>query len=191
MNNQPPPFEPEHFQIVRDPRQIKAFTDPLRIRVLRVLREREATNQQIARLLEQPQARVLHHVRSLLDVELIRLVRQEVSGGNVEKYYRATARMYGLRPGEERDVPLAGSVFASVAQDLDAAHARWPSEPPAFELRSTRIGPERRAEFEARLEALTEEFWGSPTRPATEDPGAPLQMLATVIYRVPSDIEDV
>src|SRR5829696_5979233 len=94
-------FLSEPFLVVDDPQQIKAFTDPLRVRVLVMLAERAATNQQVANLLGEPQAKVLYHLRFLLDAGLIRLVEQRVKGGNVEKYYRATARSYGLRPTPE------------------------------------------------------------------------------------------
>jgi predicted transcriptional regulator len=77
-------LEPLAFQIVADPQQLKAFTDPLRVRVLNQLRERAATNQQIAVALGEPHAKVLYHVRFLQQVGLIRLVDQQIKGGNVE-----------------------------------------------------------------------------------------------------------
>ncbi len=50
---------PAPFQIVDDARQIKAFSDPLRIRVLNVLSDRESTNQQIAYALGKPKEKVV------------------------------------------------------------------------------------------------------------------------------------
>lgn len=67
-------FEPVPFQIVSDPQRLKAFTDPLQIRILHILADPEAANQQLARSLGEPQGKVLHHVRFLLDADLIRLV---------------------------------------------------------------------------------------------------------------------
>jgi hypothetical protein len=56
--------EPVPFQIVSDPRQLKAFTDPIRNRILHILADRPATNQQLATTLGEPGAKVLHHVRA-------------------------------------------------------------------------------------------------------------------------------
>src|SRR5215472_2003094 len=92
------PFEPVPLQVISDPQQLKAFTDPLRIRVVNFLKPRAATNQQIADALGEPQAKVLYHIRFLLDAGLIRLVDQQIRGGNVEKYYRALAHLFALRP---------------------------------------------------------------------------------------------
>lgn len=52
-------FEPAPFQVVSDLRQLKAFTDPIRNRVLHILAIQEATNQQRATLIDEPQTRVL------------------------------------------------------------------------------------------------------------------------------------
>ena len=91
-------FNPAPVMIIESPEQIKAFTDPLRVKVLRILAERAATNQQIADLLGQPHAKVLYHIRFLVDVGLIKLVDTQIKGGNVEKYYRALANIFDLRP---------------------------------------------------------------------------------------------
>src|SRR5690348_3113629 len=94
------------FYDVGDPEQLKAFTDPLRLRVLEILKAREATNKQIADELGQPPARVLHHVRVLAELGLIRLVDTQVKGGNVEKYYRAVARGFTLHASPELEPEL-------------------------------------------------------------------------------------
>ncbi len=180
-------FEPEPFQIVSDPRQLKAFTDPLRNRVLHILSDREATNQQLAAALGEPQAKVLHHVRFLLDVGLIRLVDQRISGGNVEKYYRATARLYGFRPDPAGSEPLPGAVVESVTQEVMASLSLWPDQDLGWEGRRVRISPERLNEFNDRLLALIAEYWGGPDTPARDDPGGNLMAFAAVTYRFPGE----
>jgi len=180
-------FEPVPFQVISDPRQLKAFADPLRIRLLHILAEREATNQQLAAAVDEPQAKVLHHVRTLLDAGLIRLVDQRIRGGNVEKYYRATARLYGLRPGPDETTTLAGAVFESVTREIVASTTLWPDEPPNWEGRRARIAPERLAEFTTRLQALITEYWGEPGEPAEDDPEVPTVALIAATYRFPGE----
>ncbi|HYH13040.1 MAG TPA: ArsR family transcriptional regulator [Thermomicrobiales bacterium] len=184
-------FEPVPFQIVSDPKQLKAFTDPLRIRILHLLADREATNQQLAAALGESQAKVLHHVRFLIDTSLIRLVDQRIKGGNVEKYYRSTARIYGFRPQladvEAFSGPVSGALFESVTQELVASLKLWPDQPINWETRRKRLSGERIAEFNERLLALLAEFWGDLGEPLTEDPDDSLMAIATVTYRFPGE----
>jgi len=182
-------FEPAPFQVVSDLRPLKAFTDPIRNRLLHILANQEATNQQLASLIDEPQAKVLHHVRFLLDVGLIKLVEQRVRGGNVEKFYRATARTYGFRPDpadiETLSGPVSGAIFESVTQELVASLRLWPDQPLYWETRRGRLTPELVEEFDKRLLALIAEFWGDLAEPASGDADADLIALATTMYRFP------
>jgi len=188
-------FEPVPFQVISDPGQLKAFTDPLRIRVINILREREATNQQIADALGEPHAKVLHHVRYLLDAGLIKLVETKISGGNVEKYYRATAHLYGIRPGEpEESREMPGAMFQAIQQEIVASQVAWPEEFIPWETRRARLSAERQDEFYRKLMALIAEYWGGPSNPddpvdasPLEDPSLPIQCFAAVMYRDPTE----
>lgn len=181
------PFDPVPFQIVSNPQQLKAFTDPLRNRILHILSYREATNQQLAATLGESQAKVLHHVRYLLDAGLIRLVDQRIRGGNVEKYYRATARMYGFRPDPGDYESLSSAVFESITQELVASLSLWPEQNLGWEGRRVRLSPERLKEFDNRLLALIAEYWGGPDAPARDDPDADMMAFAAVTYRFPGE----
>lgn len=181
------PFEPVSFQPVSEPRQLKAFTDPLRNRILHILADHPATNQQLAAALGESQAKVLHHVRFLLDVELIRLVEQRISGGNVEKYYRASARLYGFRPDPTGMETLSGAVFEAVTQEVVASLALWPEQELGWEGRRARLSPERIKEFDDQLLSLIAEYWGGPDTPAPDDPDGELMAFATVTYRFPGE----
>ena len=180
-------FAPEPFQIVSDPKQLKAFTDPLRNRILHILADRQATNQQLAAALGESQAKVLHHVRFLLDTGLIRLVEQRIHGGNVEKYYRATARLYGFRPDPGGLETLTGAVFEAVTQEVVASLSLWPEQNLGWEGRRARLSPERLKEFDDRLLALIAEYWGGPDTPVRDDPNADLMAFAAVTYRFPGE----
>jgi hypothetical protein len=134
---------------------------------------------------------VLHHVRVLLDAELIRLVDQRIRGGNVEKYYRATARLYGFRP-EPADVetyagPVAIAGLESVTQELTASLKTWPDQPLYWEGRRANLSKERIAEFDERLLALIAEYWGDPSLQAPENPDAEPMAFASVMYRFPGE----
>lgn len=178
-------FEPSPFQIVSDPQQLKAFADPIRNRILHILADREATNQQLAAALGEPQAKVLHHVRFLLDADLIVLVDQRIKGGNVEKFYRATARLYGIRAEPVVEGSITGPVFEAVLQEIVTSETLWPHQTHQWEVRRTRIDPERLKEFTNRLNALIAEYWGGPDHPQTPDPNAELMAFASITFRHP------
>lgn len=189
-------FVPVPFQLVSEPRQLKAFADPLRVRVIHLLAAEPMTNQQLADRLGEPQAKVLYHLRFLLDAGLIKRVEERVRGGNVEKYYRATARLYGLRPGPDEYSTFAASMLESVLQEVAASEAAWPDQPIEWENRRLRLSPARAEEFNRRLLDLLAEYWGGPdsddpndvarARGAEEDPAAPRLCFAAVLYREPS-----
>jgi DNA-binding transcriptional ArsR family regulator len=185
----PDRFEPQPFLAISAPQQLKALADPTRNRLLHILANQEATNQQLAATLGEPQAKVLHHVRFLLDAGLIVLVEQRVRGGNVEKFYRATARVYGFRP-EPADVetltgPVSGAVFESVTQELVASLTLWSDQPLYWETRRARLSPARAREFDERLLALIDEYWGKVGDPDRGDPDADTMAFASTMYRFP------
>jgi DNA-binding transcriptional ArsR family regulator len=72
-------------------KQVKALTDPLRLRVLEVFIRQQVTTKQAATLLGETATKLYHHVQILEDAGLIRLVETRKNRGTVEKYYRAVA----------------------------------------------------------------------------------------------------
>ncbi len=176
-------FSPAPLMILQTPEQIKAFTDPLRLRVLRILRERAATNQQVADELGEPHAKVLYHIRFLLEVGLIKLVDTQIKGGNVEKYYRAVARIFDLRPAHqdtETDIALINSMVDTLRADLIASVVAYPDIPAKLHFARSNLTPERQAEFDARLADLLAEYWQPFNTPQG---GEETLQLAVFIFR--------
>jgi DNA-binding transcriptional ArsR family regulator len=127
--------EPAPFMAVEEPQQLKAFTDPLRTRLLVILGEKAATNQQLADEIGEAQAKVLYHLRILLDAGLIRLVDTQIKGGNVEKYYRAVARTFDLRLTPELRPEFYQSQLAVLGQEIAASARTWAEQPPFYTAR--------------------------------------------------------
>lgn len=180
-------FEPKAMHVVETPEQLKAFTDPLRNQILSILAERPATNQQIADLLGQPQAKVLYHIRVLLTDELIKLVDTQVKGGNVEKYYRSIAKLFSLQPGADTFPALVNAGLEVVRAEVAASTAAWPDQPHHFESRARRIPPAKVEAFFVKLKKLIAEQWDA----VPEDKGAPLTGLVALSYLDPTDTSDV
>jgi DNA-binding transcriptional ArsR family regulator len=180
-------FIPAPVMVLESPEQIKAFTDPLRVRVLRILAERAATNQQIADLLDQPHAKVLYHVRFLVDAGLIQLVDTQIKGGNVEKYYRALAYIFDLRPPQgdaEGDLALIQPALDTLWHDMIASVKTFPEYTAHIQARRKRMTPEKATEFIAKLRDLLAEYgWDDPM--PDDDPDAVETRFAAFLYRDP------
>lgn len=183
-------FTPEPVMIIESPEQIKAFTDALRIRVLNLLRERAATNQQVADLLGEAHSKVLYHIRYLCEVGLIRLVDTQIKGGNVEKYYRAVARLFDLRPGSydvQRDVAVVKPTVDRLRAEMLASVMLYPAVDAFMHIRSARLPDAQIEEFNSRLLELMSEYWGLPETPDSAEAFEKTR-LAVFIYRDPGDV---
>ena len=75
---------------------LKAIADPRRLAILRQLMAAAATLTQLGKILDAHPAKVRYHLKQLEKAGLVQLVRTEVVGGNVEKYYQATAGAYRI-----------------------------------------------------------------------------------------------
>ena len=77
-----------------DPRLAKALSHPLRARILVILNEQVASPNEIAEMLDERLPNVSYHVRALVDLECIELVRTAQRRGAIEHYYRALMRPF-------------------------------------------------------------------------------------------------
>jgi DNA-binding transcriptional ArsR family regulator len=77
-----------------DQRLAKALSHPLRAHILGILNERVASPNEMAEQLEEPLGNVSYHVKALLELECIELVRTAPRRGALEHYYRALTRPF-------------------------------------------------------------------------------------------------
>jgi len=178
-------FEPEPRAIITEPARIRCFADPLRVRVLGLLADREATNQQIADTLKEPQAKVLYHLRYLQKGKLIRIVRRRVRGPNVEKYYRAVARTFDLRVPDELRPDVLGAELETLARNVTDSAWRHPDTPPRILIRRGLRTPEEASAFFQRLKELIDAEWSVDhgQEDATPDADAATHYLGLAFYR--------
>ena len=178
-------FEPEPRAIISEPARIRCFADPLRVRVLVMLTEREATNQQIADALKEPQAKVLYHLRYLQKGKLIRIVRRRVRGPNVEKYYRAVARTFDLRVPDDLRPDVLGAELETLARNVTDSAWRHPETPPRILIRRGLRTPEEAHAFFVRLKELIDAEWSVDDGQADTQPddGAAIHYLGLAFYR--------
>ena len=77
-----------------DARLAKALAHPLRVRLLAALDKGVASPNQLAEQVQQPLQNVSYHVRVLLSLGCIELVRTAQRRGAIEHFYRAVARPF-------------------------------------------------------------------------------------------------
>ena len=77
-----------------DSRLAKALSHPLRVHILGILNDRVASPNEIAEMLGERLPNVSYHVRALLHLDCIELVRTAQRRGAIEHYYRAVVRPF-------------------------------------------------------------------------------------------------
>ena len=91
-------MRPRPLFVLRTRRQVKAFSDPLRVRILELLIREPMTTLQVAMAFGMGRHRLYHHVRILEREGCVVLVRTRKKRGTIEKYYRAVARRFVTDP---------------------------------------------------------------------------------------------
>lgn len=80
------------YHDITDPSLAKALAHPLRTRILAALEGRTASPSELAGELDAPLGVVSYHVRRLVTLGFLKLVKREPRRGAVEHYYTATTR---------------------------------------------------------------------------------------------------
>jgi DNA-binding transcriptional ArsR family regulator len=71
---------------------VRALSHPLRVRILAILEEQEASPLELSRLLRAELGVLSYHVRKLHSLGFIRLTRETRARGALQRHYRATER---------------------------------------------------------------------------------------------------
>src|SRR5437763_4813839 len=77
---------------ITDPRLARAYAHPLRIQILGLLDNRIASPREIAEELGSPLSNTAYHVRQLVGLGLVELVRRTARRGAIEHHYTARVR---------------------------------------------------------------------------------------------------
>ena len=81
----------QEIMIVEDPHAIKLLCSPKYAEIIRIISEEEFSVSDVARKLGANSGSVYYHMKELEKHGLVRLVREEIAGGVVKKYYRKAA----------------------------------------------------------------------------------------------------
>jgi DNA-binding transcriptional ArsR family regulator len=110
-----------------DPRTVKAYTHPLRVRILELLETRTASPRKLADELGVSIGSVSYHVRQLVDIGRLRLVKRIERRGAIEHFYTATApptlsdEAWGQLPNVVKNAVLGSAIAKAGAHAVAAA----------------------------------------------------------------------
>lgn len=173
--------------VVSDSGQLAAFTDPHTMKILRILQEREATAADLARVTGEPASAIDKQIQGLSALGLIRVMGQRDQDTGSGDVYRATARVYDFRPeaGDMKRVssPVTAASLESVGLEVVSSLISWPDQRINYEGRRARLPMHRVLEFNEELNALIDEYWGSPDQPVEENPNDPMMAMVGLWYR--------
>jgi DNA-binding transcriptional ArsR family regulator len=122
-----------------DSRLARALSHPMRGHILGILDTRVASPNEIAELLGERLPNVSYHVRTLLDLGCIELVRTAQRRGAIEHYYRGVVRPFfddsewGTLPRSTKDA-VSTTTLRMIHADITEA-----AESDTFEARADRI----------------------------------------------------
>jgi len=129
---------------INDPRLVKALAHPLRVSILSALENRVASPSELAEELEVPLPNLSYHIRMLVQLDLLKLVRTRPRRGAIEHYYQAKGRVavsdraWGQVPTLVKEA-MVSAHLRNVGELVEAAAERGGFEAPDAHLTSQRI----------------------------------------------------
>ncbi|GAA5105976.1 winged helix-turn-helix domain-containing protein [Haloechinothrix salitolerans] len=137
--------------------EAKALGHPLRLRILRLCRQRELTNKQLADRLDRDPGTVLYHVRQLVDAGFLEQapVRSGDSGA-LEKPYRSATNTWWL--SAPRMKTEAEGALAPIEAFQDELREAGPDSVQTYARFMLHLSPEDIAELDRRICAILDEY---------------------------------
>jgi DNA-binding transcriptional ArsR family regulator len=155
-------YDIESVKVLSEPGQLKAITNPLRIRILGVLSGRAATITQLAHQLGQSKGALSYHVKLLEREGLVKVVGTRRIRAVEERWYGRTASRFELTPEAGPDSTTGGPAVRFLQQLIAGARETpFDAEVPQFVVSHARVRTGRAREFAERLAELAQEFKGS------------------------------
>ncbi|QWC24738.1 winged helix-turn-helix domain-containing protein [Bacillus haikouensis] len=77
--------------IIKEYDQLKALSDPFRIKLMTRLVEKPYTGQQLSELFEMSRARIHYHLKELEKLGLIEIVKTEEKNGIIQKFFQSVS----------------------------------------------------------------------------------------------------
>lgn len=168
----------QRIRVIEDPDVLRLIADPLRLRILELLRQRERTIKDLAHELAMPRTRLYYHVKLLEEHDLVTVVGTREVSGITERRYRTTAFRLSMAKTMLGSSAAAGTpldTYLSFVLEEVASEIRRSAAAGLIDLEQThkdvmhprrmvlgrtwyRLTEEDVAEFEARFTELKDQF---------------------------------
>jgi DNA-binding transcriptional ArsR family regulator len=136
--------------------EARALANPIRLRILRLLRDGSQTNAEIAARLELQPATTLHHVRTLVRTGFVAPDRERPGpNGITEKPYRDTGKSWTVNI---TDPTAGGRIDSAVLEAFTAEVAEVGGQLETSTRLALNLNDASFQEFTSRLAALLDEF---------------------------------
>jgi DNA-binding transcriptional ArsR family regulator len=153
--------------IVAEPKQLKAMADPLRAKLIQLLRDRARSTQELAEELTVPKGTIGHHLKVLESAGLIRVVRTRKVRAMTEKFYGRTARLFLYQTDDPDDTrAISANTLRQATREVEQAPMVT-----GFGLVRARLSKKDLKRFHDRAQKLAEDF-----RTADSSDGRPCSM---------------
>jgi len=97
----------KEIMIVEDPAAIKLLFTPKYAEIIKLVETEELSVSDVARKLDVNPGSAHYHMKELEKHGLVKLVREEISGGVVRKYYRKSAVNFTINASNPKSAPAA------------------------------------------------------------------------------------
>lgn len=174
------------YLVVNMHQQFRAFGDPVRERILRIIQNQPATAKQIADNLNVPPGTIGHHLQVLEEAGLAQIVARRLIRGIVAKYYTRTARIFKFAfPSEVQGEQVYSSDILSLAHDELMESIKTMSEETASvhcSFPHVRLSAERVKVYQERLATLLDDLLAEAPDPQGQVYGLVLAMFLAPDY---------
>jgi DNA-binding transcriptional ArsR family regulator len=195
-------FAPVAERTISDIDELKAISDPVRLRILEAMvahADETWTVKRIARALDVGPTKLYHHINILEEQGFIRVAGTRVVSGIIETSYRIAQLSVRLDRGMMSNQTASSAsgirdvlsvVFDTAREDIERALTSGPIDGANDPLRQllirglTRLSPDRARELRERLTALVEEFDATPDTAGAEPDAQPFGYLIS-LYPMP------
>jgi DNA-binding transcriptional ArsR family regulator len=147
--------------VINTVQQFKAFSDPIRSRILGIIQNQPATAKQIADRLGASPGAIGHHLHVLEAAGLARVVARRLVRGIVANYYTRTARIfkYDLPSEVIGDTSINLDIMAKAYEELAEAEANKEADiHQCSSFPHIRLSPERAMYYSERINALVDDI---------------------------------
>ncbi|MHA1381664.1 MAG: ArsR/SmtB family transcription factor [Candidatus Helarchaeota archaeon] len=113
----------KEVMVLRDPGKIKIIFNKWRGKILELLSKKPHTIKELAELLKLNPGTVFHHIKILEEAGLIRIVRTEMVGNIVMKFYQSAAREFRFDLLETKDTKIHSIIKSKLKHIVNALTA--------------------------------------------------------------------